>query len=281
MESGDVDNTKKTFLPNQISVGLDLPVVCENGDGDCNSALIHWEHVNIETDWGTIRGKSCGKGKRKILAVHGWLDNANSFDLIAPYIYKYCTFLSIDMPGHGWSDHFGPGFIYNRTGYIGAIKKVVQKVGWKKFTYMGHSMGAVLGIFYTAVFPEDVETLISIDIIKPWSLKPKDYAETFRKNLLNYFKNEEYAKQPPIEYPEQELMEKTVQGISKSLDEASARILMERSTRVSRCGKKRILTRDLRAKAYFIGFISFEAWYDFARSIKCPILIVKVSRVGI
>lgn len=210
-----------------------------------------------------------------LTGLHGWLDNANTFDLIAPLLPKNVRFLSLDLPGHGLSDHFPPGFIYDPRGYIGAVKKAMTVIGWKHFILLGHSMGAVVGMIYTSVFQEDIESFISIDIIKPWSHAPEKYPSQLKKYFFQYFDNENKAAQPALIYEHEELVKKTIEG-SKSLDDRGARILLQRGARKAENGEGLILTRDLRAKAYFIGFISFEAWLELAKSIKCPLLFIKV-----
>ena len=238
--------------------------------------IIKWEEVSIDIGWGILRGKKLGYGSRKILGLHGWLDNANTFDLIVPRLPNDITLLSLDLPGHGKSDHFPEGFIYDPRGYVGAVKKAVTTLGWDKFIYLGHSMGAVVGIQYCAIFPEDVISFISIDIVKPWSFSPEKYPSQYKKAFTSYFDNEKKSKLPPLVYNKEELIKKTIDG-SKSLNYETAKILLERGSRKSEDGEGYVLTRDLRAKSYFIGFMSFEAWLSMAENIKCPQLFIKVS----
>lgn len=240
-----------------------------------NEAL-EWEQIEIDIGWGTLRGKARGSGPRLILGLHGWLDNANTFDLIAPLLPKNVRFLSLDLPGHGLSDHFPPGFIYDPRGYVGAVKKAMIAIDWKKFILLGHSMGAAIGILYTSIFQEDVEAFISIDIIKPWSSAPDEYASQLKKYFFQYFDNENKAALPALIYQYEELVKKTIEG-SKSLDDRGARILLQRGARRTENGEGFILTRDLRAKAYFVGFISLEAWLELAKSITCPLLFIKAK----
>ena len=214
------------------------------------------------------------RGVFHLTGVHGWLDNANTFDLFAPYLPKHYRFLSLDLPGHGRSDHFPPGFIYDPRGYMVAIRRTVAAIGWQRFIYLGHSMGAVVGIMYTSVFPEDVKALISIDIIKPWSLTPKKQPAALKKYVLEYFDNEKKSAQPSLVYGEEELVKKIIEG-SKSLDDRGARILLQRGARKVETGGW-MLTRDLRVKTFFIGFISFDEWVEMAKAITCPLLIIRV-----
>nr|XP_053650636.1 probable serine hydrolase [Cherax quadricarinatus]XP_053650645.1 probable serine hydrolase [Cherax quadricarinatus]XP_053650654.1 probable serine hydrolase [Cherax quadricarinatus]XP_053650660.1 probable serine hydrolase [Cherax quadricarinatus]XP_053650670.1 probable serine hydrolase [Cherax quadricarinatus]XP_053650678.1 probable serine hydrolase [Cherax quadricarinatus] len=235
-----------------------------------------WEEIEIDIGWGTLRGKAKGSGSQCMLGLHGWLDNANTFDLIAPFLPEDVRFISLDFPGHGHSDHFPPAFIYDPRGYVGSVKKAMTTIGWNRFILLGHSMGAVVGIIYTSVFPEDVEAFISIDIIKPTSYAPEKYATQYKKYFLQYLDNEKKAAQPALVYDEEELVRKTIEG-SKSLDDRGARILLQRGARRIEEAEGLILTRDLRAKVYFIGFLSSEGWIEIAKAITCPLLFIKAK----
>lgn len=48
-----------------------------------------------------------------IIAVHGWQDNAGSFDKLAPLLCEEgFSIYAIDLPGHGHSSHLPPGCTY-------------------------------------------------------------------------------------------------------------------------------------------------------------------------
>ena len=236
-----------------------------------------WKEIELKTTWGTLRGKKYGQGERKILGVHGWLDNANTFDEIVPLLRDDFTLVSLDLPGHGKSDHFEKSFIYDPRGYVGSIRKAADALEWSRFTYMGHSMGAVVGIIFCATFPELVDSFILVDIIKPWSEEAHQFAPKLRKYFDSYFSNESKVNLPPLIYSKEELIQKTVEGSRNSLNTKSAEILLQRGSIPSEDGTGYVLTRDLRAKTYFIGFFSSEVWISFARTISCPILIIKVK----
>ena len=50
------------------------------------------------------------------VALHGWLDNAGSFDGVAPLVVSACpsqSLICLDYPGHGLSSHLPPGQAYH------------------------------------------------------------------------------------------------------------------------------------------------------------------------
>jgi len=100
----------------------------------------------------------------RVLAMHGWLDNAATFDLLAPLLTQ-CRIVSIDFPGHGFSDHLPPSGIYHHEDRVIQMFQVANALGWEKFNILGHSMGGVIGTFMAAVFPERIEKIAAIDVI--------------------------------------------------------------------------------------------------------------------
>jgi len=45
------------------------------------------------------------------------------------------------------------------------LRRVLDHLGWEKAIIMGHSMGGGLGTWYSAMFPEQIEKLICIDLL--------------------------------------------------------------------------------------------------------------------
>lgn len=60
--------------------------------------------------WGRLSAKLWGTDQRRpILALHGWQDNAGTWDPIAPMLCKNRSILALDFPGHGYSSWIPPG----------------------------------------------------------------------------------------------------------------------------------------------------------------------------
>ncbi|XP_017022801.1 probable serine hydrolase [Drosophila kikkawai] len=127
-----------------------------------------FREVEIPVPWGFISGRWYGNQEvRPILAIHGWLDNLGTFDRLIPLLPDYIGMLCIDLPGHGRSSHLPPGINYGVYDLVYIIPTVVKHFGWNKVSLMGHSLGGIMSFAYTAMAPDTVDMVISLDILLP------------------------------------------------------------------------------------------------------------------
>lgn len=85
---------------------------------------------------------------KKVVAVHGWLDNSNSFRLLAPKIAALDYHLvAIDLLGHGKSSHISADAIYTAPNGVAYLNEVVDTLGWDKPTVIG----ATINVFIIVV----------------------------------------------------------------------------------------------------------------------------------
>ena len=123
-----------------------------------------YKEISFQAPWGVIAAKAWGPEDGKpFLGLHGWLDNANTFDKIAPLLPENIRFVAMDFPGHGQSSHRGPGMPYLQFEYVADVKKVVSQLGWEKFSIISHSLGAFVASLYAGTFPNEVENLVLIE----------------------------------------------------------------------------------------------------------------------
>jgi len=121
--------------------------------------------ANQEIDLGYIKiaGKFWGpEDGEPAIALHGYLDNANSFDMIAPAVRGLRIF-AMDFAGHGWSSHRREGELYSGLNDIRDVLAVADFLNWDTFNLIGHSMGAEIGSQLAGLFPQRVNKLICID----------------------------------------------------------------------------------------------------------------------
>jgi pimeloyl-ACP methyl ester carboxylesterase len=97
-----------------------------------------------------------------LLALHGWLDNAASFDLLAPLLAG-THFVALDLAGHGQSGFRSPDSSYNLWQDVGELLDVADALGWQKLNLLGHSRGGAIAMLFAATFPERVAKLVLVD----------------------------------------------------------------------------------------------------------------------
>ena len=109
-----------------------------------------------------VAGRRWNEGGAPTLALHGWLDNANTFSYLAPRLPEL-DILALDFAGHGLSDHRPPDVPYTANLDIEDILAIADQAGWHEFNVIGHSMGAEYGSQLAGLFPEKVRNLVCID----------------------------------------------------------------------------------------------------------------------
>jgi pimeloyl-ACP methyl ester carboxylesterase len=103
-----------------------------------------------------------------VIALHGWLDNANSFARLAPRL-PGLRIVALDFAGHGHSAHRAVGASYLLWDYVADVLQVAEQLGWGRFSLLGHSMGAIVSVMLAAAMPERVARLALIDGLMPYT----------------------------------------------------------------------------------------------------------------
>ena len=123
--------------------------------------------IEWQLDGLTISGLAWGSPAGKpLLALHGWLDNAASFNEIAPLLTEYYV-VALDLTGHGQSSRRSPDASYQIWDDLPQILAVVTALGWSEFAVLGHSRGAIIGTLLSSARPEQVRRLVLLDAVAP------------------------------------------------------------------------------------------------------------------
>ncbi len=132
-----------------------------------------------------------------VLALHGWLDNAASFDALAPLL-PGVRLVALDLPGHGHSDCRPPGVHYHFVDFIPDVVAAADALGWDRFALLGHSLGGGIASFVAAALPERIARLAMIEGLGPPTSNPADGPTHLRKAIEQM--NGLPRKRPPL-YP--------------------------------------------------------------------------------
>ena len=146
------------------------------------------QEITIATSIGELSGILYGQpGKPIILALHGWLDNAASFQTIAPLLDDYAL-LALDLPGHGHSAWLGEGASYLIWSYVPPILEAINTyplLNEQPFYLLGHSLGTGIAMLIASVLPEKILGYIALDSIGPITTPTHSAAAQLKQALLS------------------------------------------------------------------------------------------------
>lgn len=127
------------------------------------------KEISLHTARGPIAGLRSGDpAGPRVLALHGWLDNAASFIPLLPHLAA-CDLVALDLPGHGASAHRLPGYDYVFVDWIHDVLDALDALDWSRAALLGHSMGGAIATVVAASAPERVAKLAAIEALGPLS----------------------------------------------------------------------------------------------------------------
>ncbi|HAU1322253.1 TPA: alpha/beta hydrolase [Legionella pneumophila] len=101
-----------------------------------------------------------------VLCLHGKMDNAASFDLLAPLLSDRQV-VAVDYPGTGLSSHYAEGVVPHWKNDAFLMCHVIKALGWKSFDIIAHSLGSFLAAVLAIARPKQVNKLVFLDILGP------------------------------------------------------------------------------------------------------------------
>ncbi len=160
--------------------------------------MIHPKEVRFTVHNRIITALQWGEDDQPlILALHGWLDNAESYYKLAPQLSKFRV-IAIDMAGHGQSDWRSADSGYPIWGYVEdlhAVKCQLQPEG--PIAILAHSLGAGVASLYAGTFPDQVKRLGLIENLAPFTNQPDQFAEHLSQSITDNLSRHKLATNKP------------------------------------------------------------------------------------
>lgn len=205
-----------------------------------------------------------------ILALHGWMDNAATFNELAPRLHGHAIH-ALDLPGHGLSDPRPAGMRYHNADFLDDIYAAMTHIApTGPLILLGHSLGAGLLMLMAGIVPERVKALIIIDGLGPISADPAHYASDTRAALENFAAYN--ARRKPIADRDQAVAARR-QGVAGMLSERAARALTERALMETATGELGWRT-DKRLRLKSLMRFSEEQVLSCIQAIRAPCLLI-------
>ncbi len=210
-------------------------------------------------EWGNTSGTP-------LIQLHGWLDNANSFDNMNPHLdlNRFHVF-ALDFPGHGASDHRSMSENYHLLEYVQDCEAFARVMKLPKIGVVGHSLGGVVGSLWAAAVPERVERLFLIDALGPIASKEENIASQLGSAIDKILATPRAA--PVYTTPEEAISARKL-GMG-NLTEESIRILLERGLNEEAGGYTWRSDRRLRHAS--LMRLSESQVHAFLAAITCPV----------
>jgi len=106
-------------------------------------------------DWGT-------DGKPVLILVHGSRDHARSWDWIARALRDDYHVYALDLRGHG-NSAWAPGALYSPAEHMLDLTVFADIIGKYPVRLVGHSLGALVSLYFTGTYPDKVTKLVAIE----------------------------------------------------------------------------------------------------------------------
>lgn len=124
---------------------------------------------------------SSGQIAQRILCIHGWLDNAGSFEALGSRLAaKGFEVLALDLAGCGRTSHRSLHGYYNLWDDLIDIEAVIEHVEWQEFAMIGHSRGAGVTALYASTQPQGLRSFMLIDGVVPPPYEPESLPQQLR-----------------------------------------------------------------------------------------------------
>ena len=226
--------------------------------------------IRLDTRQGALAGLAWRRDDGpRVLALHGWLDNANSFWPLAPLLEKL-DLVALDLPGHGHSDHRHNTARYHFVDYLFNIDAALDALGWDDCHILGHSLGASIAAIYAAGAPERLRSIVLLDAIGPLTAALDTTTDRLRRSL----RKNRSGSSGQRRFSSIDEMAEARRSVS-DLSESASRLICERAAR--RDGGHYVWRSDPALNWISALLIAEDQVLELLSHIECPVLAIQVT----
>lgn len=124
--------------------------------------------IFFELESGRVHALRWGRGKRLLIALHGFSDRARMFALLENFWGERFTVVAIDLPFHGQTEWAAAAF--SKADLLGIVTQVLESEKKERFSLLGFSFGARLAL---AMLPDLAPRLDQLFLLSPDGMKTR------------------------------------------------------------------------------------------------------------
>jgi len=109
----------------------------------------------------TLHYVQWGEQGQPIICIHGLTANAFSFQAFADELAKDHRVIAYDLRGRGDSDKPEEG--YSIPLHAADLAELINELGLERPILIGHSLGALIALYFAAHFPDKLSKLVLVD----------------------------------------------------------------------------------------------------------------------
>lgn len=206
----------------------------------------------------------------KVIALHGWQDNSNSFLPIMSELSHF-DWYALDFPGHGKSDWRNQQAHYYFIDYVDDVYRLKQLIAPnEQVILLGHSMGAMVANLFAACFPEHVKAVVAVEGIACVTTNETDVTTQLKRAILN--RTEEKNMRVFTDFEQVVQARMAVSDFSNEI----AVLLMKRN--VSPCANGYKLHLDPKLKHHSGFRFSETQCIEMCKRITTPMLVIYANK---
>lgn len=201
----------------------------------------------------------------RLLCVHGWLDNANSFVPLMPYLPAF-DLVAIDLPGHGYSDFSANGYSLHEL--IFSLYGVMQALDWEQCHLVGHSLGGGLIPLLASSYPECVQSITMIEAVGTLSESAEKLPQRMQKAFQDRLAPQRFESR--VFNDKQQAIDSRLRAAT--MHPASAKLIIDRQLQTDDDGLR--WRFDKRWRFASPQYLTEEQVHAVLGAISCPVLTV-------
>ncbi|XP_075225296.1 serine hydrolase-like protein, partial [Lycorma delicatula] len=214
-----------------------------------------------------------------VLAIHGYGDNAATFDHLIPLLPDGFYYVCLDLPNHGRSSSLPPGVTLDFFICLREIRRVLHHLCWLKCILLSHSAGGHFSLFLASLYPNIVTKLVILDYFPFFvATDNNEMYERLRYNFefsINLDKKNFLIKDVQEHTTYDEILQKFIHKHISPLSKKSAQKLLNRE--ITAMNDKSIIYSDNRKLLLALPIMSLDFHISVIKQINSPVLIIMTS----